>query len=451
MQRSTFIKLISVSAVGAVTAHNFIPFDFPVDYTAKTPKSVVDDMMINIAGCNLHSELTSSEGEINELCESSVLKISKDGNVVIVNTGTEERAFQKVVSYFDNNSGAKLLAVREIALQDAKQYNDSDCKGYLTPINNDLRILCSGLLNTKDIKINADQDCAFEILQGRVSPQIYVVKEQALKGDLAGYLKDNPGLNVKIFGHSLGSSNALYLKHVLSSDKNVGSCQAMLFEPFGTAQLAHHILKEQGSSVNADAFVANLAKNVISIRSNPPTYVARTYLENAVGNKEFGEASYGLDYMAGSSYRQPYVAGVTTGAAAGSALTVALAPKLSNALYNFFVRAGKAAEGYSFMRRKVERSKFLSELLKVTIAGGAINSLAEVGGMAQNMSHDDNHRMPLAFSLLHVKGVEVLLPCKAEEVLATVEEIKDPEAHYRGLNGRVINGVASIVTGLSGR
>lgn len=159
------------------------------------------------------------------------------------------------------------------------------------------------------------------VIRGRPSYQLEVI-EQWMHDTVIPGLKTNPGCKVKIFGHSMGSGNAIMAKHIL--DQNGIASETIIVEPFAATQAARHILTKDFETAAAvvmtavaktaldevnpsDAVVTaaiedakaqvvkRLQSGITTIRSYPNTAAARHPVGTSLSNnKSFGEKAFFL-------------------------------------------------------------------------------------------------------------------------------------------------------------
>jgi len=406
-RRNWLRYVLGTGAVGVAvtTAPQFLPYHIPEkDTEHPTPAGMANDVVINLALLNFINRQFAEELRDFKDKDGNQFVNCDDLNLAIVEFGGAKRTFQRVHLEIDHDSGGKVIAFREVNTDDPARINQ-------------LRLLFPGLSDTKDALGRADEIASNKMLNGERSPQIAFVKRY-VKNTLKPYLRTNRDLDIQILGHSLGAPNALHAKHLLSQENR---CNAVLFEPFAAVQEAHFTLKESNATINNEQ-ISRLENGVSSIRSNPPTFIAELHVGNAVGNKEFGKATYYIDSMPEANWRDPNLAGRAAGVgASGAAFGI--------------VQSAKLLPRRNFLQR-------LGYILGVT-AVASTPAATYVGGKIDQHFNDETHNTAANARLL-LEGDKTLVPGKGTK--ATQEEVKNPENYRSYPPNSLVTSVASFQT-----
>lgn len=137
-----------------------------------------------------------------------------------------------------------------------------------------------------------ENETASAIIRGEASPQLSVVKHFAEEQLLPQIFAKKPS-HIHIFGHSMGSGNALLTKHML--DKHGFPSTTTLFEPFAPTSAARFILPSDATPEEQKTAFAQLRTGITSIRTHPATGIALMPVGNSrINNKQFGEEAFHL-------------------------------------------------------------------------------------------------------------------------------------------------------------
>ncbi len=122
----------------------------------------------------------------------------------------------------------------------------------------------------------AENSTVAAVVRGRHSYQLEVT-EQWMQETVIPILKQHPGIKVKIFGHSMGSGNAIMAKHLL--DKNNIASETLIIEPFAPTLAARFVLEK-----DFEAAAAKVTKNIAGasiVNGTPSDDVVRTATDEA--------------------------------------------------------------------------------------------------------------------------------------------------------------------------
>jgi len=325
--RRDFLTGVAAATVGALPA--FTPYSKPVrDEEGQVSPGFRDNFSIDAALMNLITaefakELKAEGDFVNKDGEHFVQFTDDRAVAVIALPDGTKRAFSRIdsLTQIDDNTGAKVIAFREMNLEkaatilkgDPSTVAESDYKP-----DTKLRVCFPGHSDSEDKLGEADTESAKAVIrgfpsgaemQGYVTPQAAFI-QQYTKESLLTYLNANPGLELQMFAHSLGAPNAVHAKYELES-RNIHPT-VTLFEPLGATQEATAILNKQHQMKFgrlADQDIARMTHNVTTIRSDPPTFVAQIEpgQNTTVGNKPLGDHYVTIDWTADGNFRHPYL------------------------------------------------------------------------------------------------------------------------------------------------
>lgn len=170
---------------------------------------------------------------------------------------------------------------------------------------NEVRIMFPGRsAGHRGVGTRVENSTVAALVRGMPSRQVAVV-EAWINETVVPLLKASPGAKVHLFGHSMGSGNAIAAKHQL--ERSGITANATILEPFAATQAARHILQgDISKAVDLDdkaAAVQKLRAGITTIRSFPITGAGRFPVGNSrSNNKPFGETAL---YLSANPSRVP--------------------------------------------------------------------------------------------------------------------------------------------------
>jgi hypothetical protein len=393
------------------------------------------------------------------ICEEARKAIPSQRQVVLGKSKEQVITYKNHTYQFVNNSlnddetHAQAFALREISTSGTPPVQESRLEKLLHPrtkgghyekasssesqfIGNELILLFPGRTDGKGTV--TENAIVNKMFNGERSKQVAPI-EQWLEKEIIPYLQEHPEVNVHIFGHSMGSGNALAAKYLVESiaQQKPREVQATLYEPFAATQEASYIVNDAvaDNTKNAEAIENALRRDVTSIRVQPRTGPASLPVgESSAGNKQFGDKVFILNPHPSSPLADDHPV-VNTAIGAGVGATTAA---------TMWIRRAKKEEPDEPhpIRRAVGAVMKTAGTVTVT-AGGALGGI-----IASDFLNSTAHTIVAAANILNSAGNDALTLSKDETLLSTQDEVLHPERYPVSIAEKIKEKVSIGYTGV---